>query len=152
MKLFSFFTPVKSAPIARKRLHVLLDADRSLNKQSDLVAILREEIFARIGRLVTFDPSTLRVREVDGAAVCTLVIDVKMPERFQSTAMAAIGYASRRSATSHSRQNSAVWPTADSFPGQSTHSARGTTRAAQQGAGFDRKQTLLSRASGLVSV
>lgn len=151
MKLFSFFTPVKSAPVARKRLHILLDADRSLNKQSDLVAILREEIFARIGRLVTFDPSTLRVREVDGAAVCTLVIDVEMPERFQSTAMAAIGYGSGRLATSHSKQNSAGWPTTD-FRGQSAHSARGTTRAAQQGSSFDRKQTLLMRASGLASV
>jgi septum formation topological specificity factor MinE len=117
MKLFSFFTPVKSAPIARKRLHILLDADRSLNKQSDLVAILREEIFARIGRLVTFDPSTLRVREVDGAAVCTLVIDVEMPERFQSTAMAAIGYASGRAAISHSRQNSAGWQRRTPFAG-----------------------------------
>jgi septum formation topological specificity factor MinE len=91
VKLFSFFKPIKSAPVARKRLHILLDADRSLNKHSDLVGVLREEIFSRFGRYATFDASTVRVREVDGAAVCTLVIDLEMPTRFQSTAMAAIG-------------------------------------------------------------
>jgi septum formation topological specificity factor MinE len=137
MKLFSFFTPVRSAPVARKRLHILLDADRSLSKQSDLVAILREEIFSRIGRHITFDPSTVRVREVDGAAVCSLVIDVEMPERFRSTAMAAIGSAGGR--------------TAGSFRGQSPYSARGTIRT-EPGASVDRKQTLASRVSGLASV
>jgi cell division topological specificity factor MinE len=152
MKLFSFFTPIKSAPVARKRLHILLDADRSLSKQSDLVAILREEIFSRIGRHVTFDPSTVRVREVNGAAVCTLVIDVEMPERFQSTAMAAISSANGRPVVTPCKQNSATWPTADSFRGPSPHSARGAIRAAEQGASFDRKLILPSRASGLGSV
>ena len=79
MRLLSFFTPIRSAPIARKRLHILLDADRNLSKQSHLIAILREEIFSRIGRHVTFDPGTVRVREVNGAAVCTVVIEVEMP-------------------------------------------------------------------------
>jgi septum formation topological specificity factor MinE len=79
MRLLSYFTPIRSAPIARKRLHILLDADRNLNKQSHLIAILREEIFSRVGRHITFDPSTVRVREVNGAAVCTVVIDVEMP-------------------------------------------------------------------------
>jgi cell division topological specificity factor MinE len=133
MRLFSFFTPIKSAPVARKRLHILLDADRSLNKQSDLVAILREEIFSRIGRHVTFDPSTVRVREVNGAAVCTLVIDVEMPERFQSTAMAAISSASGRPVATHSKQNSAAWQTAHNFREPSPHSARGAIRAAEKG-------------------
>jgi septum formation topological specificity factor MinE len=147
MKLFSFFTPIKSAPVARKRLHILLDADRSLNKQSGLVAILREEIFSRIGPHVTFDPSTVRVREVNGAAVCTLVIDVEMPERFRSIAMAAITSAAGRPVTTHSKQNCAAWPTADSFRGLPPYSARGALRAAEQGASFDRRLTLSSRAS-----
>jgi septum formation topological specificity factor MinE len=151
MRLFNFFTPIKSAPVARKRLHILLDADRSLNKQSDLVAILREEIFSRIGGHVTFDPSTVRVREVNGAAVCTLVIDFAMPERFQSIAMAAIGCASGRSVAAHSKQNSAALPTADSFRGPTPHSARGAIRAAEQGTSLDRKLILPSRASGLAS-
>ena len=79
MNLFGFFTPIRSAPIARKRLHILLDADRGLSKQSDLIARLREEIFSRIGRHVTFDPDTVRLRKVNGAAVCTVVIDVELP-------------------------------------------------------------------------
>jgi septum formation topological specificity factor MinE len=151
MRWFSFFTPIKSAPVARKRLHILLDADRSLHKQSDLVALLREEIFSRIGRHVTFDPSTVRVREVNGAAVCTLVIDVEMPERFQSTAMAAISPARGRPVTAHSKQNSAAWAIAETYRGPSPHSSRGAIRAAEHGA-LDRKLTLPSRASGLASV
>ena len=79
MNLFSFFTPIRSAPIARKRLLILLDADRGLSKPSDLIARLREEIFSRVGRHVTFDPDTVRVRKVNGAAVCTVVIDIEMP-------------------------------------------------------------------------
>lgn len=134
MKLFSFFTPIKSAPVARKRLHILLDADRSFSKQPDLVAILRDEIFARFGRSVTFDPSTVCVREVDGAAVCTLVIDLEMPERFQSTAMAAIGSVRGRQAATHSkRNNAAAWRNGDFFSGPSI-------RAAEQGASSDRKR------------
>jgi cell division topological specificity factor len=152
MKLFSFFTPIKSAPVARKRLHILLDADRSLNKQSDLVAILREEIFSLIGRHVTFDPTTVRVREVNGAAVCTLVIDIEMPERFRSTAMVAISPAIDRPVAAHFKPNSAGWLSADSFRGPSSHSARGAIRTAEQKASFDRKLTLPSRASGLASV
>jgi hypothetical protein len=61
-----------------------------------------DEIFARFGRYVTFDPSTVRVREVNGAAVCTLVIDLEMPKRFQSTAMAAIGAVRARQGATHS--------------------------------------------------
>jgi cell division topological specificity factor MinE len=79
MNLFTFFSPIRSAPVARKRLLILLDADRGLSKQSDLIARLREEIFSRIGRHVTFDPDTVRVRKVNGAAVCTVVIDVELP-------------------------------------------------------------------------
>jgi cell division topological specificity factor MinE len=130
MKLFSFFTPIKSAPVARKRLHILLDADRSLNKQSGLVAILREEIFSLIGGHVTFDPSTIRVREVNGAAVCTLVIDIEMPERFRSTAMAAVSPAASRPVATHFKPDRAGWPTADSFRGPSSYSARGAIRVA----------------------
>jgi cell division topological specificity factor len=152
MRVFSFFAPIKSAPIARKRLHILLDGDRKLSKQSDLVATLREEILSRIGPHVTFDPSTVRVRNVDGAAVCTLVIDVEMPERFQPIARAAIRSAGGRQVTTHSMQNSAAWPAADPFRGPSVHSAREARRTVEQGAGFDRKLALPSRVSGLASV
>jgi cell division topological specificity factor MinE len=146
MNLFSFFTPIKSAFVARKRLHILLDADRSLNTQSALVAILRDEIFARFGRYVTFDPSTVRVREVNGAAVCTLVIDLEMPKRFQSTAMAAIGSVRARQVATHTTQNNAAaWRTGDSFSGTSI-------RTAEQGTSPDQKLALRNRASSLEPV
>jgi septum formation topological specificity factor MinE len=150
MRLFSFFTPIKSAPVARKRLHILLDADRNLDKQSALVALLRDEIFSRIGRPVTFDPSTVRVREVNGTAVCTLVIDVEMPEWLHSTAMAVVRSGSGRPVATHSKQNSAAWPSADPFRGPSLQTS--SIRAAEQGVSFDRRLTLPSRASGLASV
>jgi cell division topological specificity factor MinE len=141
MNLFSFFAPIRSAPVARKRLHILLDADRSLNKQSDLVAILRDEIFARFGRYVTFDPRTVRVREVNGAAVCTLVIDLEMPERFKSAAMAAIGSVRGRQVPTLSTQDTAsVWRSGPPI------------RAAEQAASSDRKLALRNRASSLEPV
>jgi septum formation topological specificity factor MinE len=96
MNLFRFFTPIKSAPVARKRLHILLDADRNLNKQADLIAFLREEIFSRVGRHVTFDPTTVRVNEANGAAFCTVVISVEVPNGGRSTAMAAVSSAGGR--------------------------------------------------------
>ena len=49
MNLLSYFTPIRSAPVAKNRLLILLDADRALGKQSDLVARLREEIFSGSG-------------------------------------------------------------------------------------------------------
>jgi cell division topological specificity factor MinE len=78
MNLLSFFTPIRSAPIARKRLQILLEADRGI-QQSDLIARVREEIFSRIGRHITFDPDTIRVRKVNGSAICTVVIDMELP-------------------------------------------------------------------------
>ncbi len=44
MSIFSFFKKQSSAPTARERLQVLLAHERASVGQSDLVALLREEI------------------------------------------------------------------------------------------------------------
>ena len=53
MRLFRFLRPVSSAPVARERLQILLEYERRLVSQSDLIAVLREEILAVISRHVT---------------------------------------------------------------------------------------------------
>ena len=45
-----------SAPVARERLQILLSHERGLLGQSDLLATLREEILAVVGRHVVLDP------------------------------------------------------------------------------------------------
>ena len=48
MSLFSLFTRRSSAPVARERLQVLLAHERAVIGNSDLVAVLREEILAEL--------------------------------------------------------------------------------------------------------
>jgi cell division topological specificity factor len=96
MNPFRFLTPIRSAPIARERLHVLVHRDRTLVKQTDLVAILREEVFSLIGRHVTFDASKVRVKQLHGAAVCSVVVDIESPNWAGAMAMAAISPACGR--------------------------------------------------------
>lgn len=79
MNPFRLLTPIRSAPKARERLHVLLNYERRVVNQTDLVKVLREEIFVVVGRHLTFDPDKVQVREVRGAAVSTVVVDIEIP-------------------------------------------------------------------------
>ena len=54
MSIFSLFRKQRSAPMARERLQVLLAHERA-SLESDLVAVLREEILAVIAKHVEFD-------------------------------------------------------------------------------------------------
>jgi cell division topological specificity factor MinE len=60
MNLLRFFRreprPPQTAPAARERLQILLTHERSSGSQPDLVAILREEILAVVGKHVKIDP------------------------------------------------------------------------------------------------
>jgi cell division topological specificity factor MinE len=96
MNLFRILTPIRSAPRARERLHILLDCERRLVNQTDLIAVLREEIFAVVGRYVTFDPKKVEVREVHGTAVSKVLVDIEISSR--ANAIAAASLASRRTA------------------------------------------------------
>jgi cell division topological specificity factor len=99
MNPFRILTPIRSAPRARERLHILLDYERRLVNQTDLIAVLREEIFAVVGRHVTFDPKKVRVREVHGIAVSNVVVDIEIANL--AGAIAAASPASRRTAATH---------------------------------------------------
>jgi cell division topological specificity factor len=81
MNLLSFFSRRSSAPVARERLQILLAHERVVvgQGQADLVAILREEILAVIGKHVNMDPDNVRVRMERGDSVSTLEVEVEIP-------------------------------------------------------------------------
>ena len=79
MTLFRFARRRNSAPVARERLQILLEYERSLAHQPDLLAILREEILAVVGRHVTVDPERVQVKVDRGELVSTLAVDIQIP-------------------------------------------------------------------------
>jgi cell division topological specificity factor len=79
MSMFNLFRRRGSAPVARERLQILLAHERAARGQSDLLAILREEILAVITKHVTVEQDNVHVRMDRGATVSTLEIDVEIP-------------------------------------------------------------------------
>jgi cell division topological specificity factor len=85
MNLLRFFSfsrasrPPQTAPAARERLQILLTHERSSGSQPDLVAILREEILAVVGKHVKIDPDAVEVRLERGRDISTLEIEVEVP-------------------------------------------------------------------------
>ena len=79
MTLFNLMRRRSSAPVARERLQILLDYERRLIGQSDLVAVLRHEILAAIGRHVAVDPDKVQVKLDRGRTVSVLAVDVEFP-------------------------------------------------------------------------
>ena len=83
MNLLRFFRreprPPQTAPAARERLQILLTHERSSGSQPDLVAILREEILAVVGKHVKIDPDAVEVRLDRGKDISTLEIEVEVP-------------------------------------------------------------------------
>jgi cell division topological specificity factor len=80
MSLLSFFNRRTSAPVARERLQILLAHERGIvGGKSDLVALLREEILAVVGRHVTIEPDRVQVKMNRGADLSTLEIEVELP-------------------------------------------------------------------------
>ena len=82
MILFGFVRRGVSAPIARERLQILLEYERRVISQSDLVTVLRHEILAVIGRHVTVDPDKVQVKIDRGSKVSVLAVDVEFPNAF----------------------------------------------------------------------
>jgi cell division topological specificity factor len=80
MRLFGFFRPVSSAPVARERLQILLEYERRLVSQSSLVTLLREEILAVVSRHVTVDPEKVHVSVDRGNGFSTLAVDIQFPQ------------------------------------------------------------------------
>ena len=88
MRLFRFLRPKSSAPVARERLQILLEYERNLVGQTDLIAVLREEILAVVGRHVTIDPDKVQIREDRGAEFSILALNIQIPNKTRMTATA----------------------------------------------------------------
>jgi cell division topological specificity factor len=77
--IFNLFNRRTTAPVARERLQVLLAHERASIGQTDLVAVLREEILAVIAKHVTLESENLRVRMERGEQMSTLEVEVDIP-------------------------------------------------------------------------
>jgi cell division topological specificity factor len=79
MRFFGFARRSSSAPVARERLRILLEHERSIADQRDLMLVLREEILAAIRRHVAIDPEKVMTKVDRGATMSTLEIDIEVP-------------------------------------------------------------------------
>jgi cell division topological specificity factor len=79
MSMFGLFRRRSSAPVARERLQILLAYERGMRGQSDLLAILREEILAVIERHVPIERDNVQIKMDRGDTVSLLEIDVEIP-------------------------------------------------------------------------
>lgn len=79
MSFFKLFSRRTSAPVARERLQILLAHERVSTGQSDLVAVLREEILAVIAKHIHVDSDKVKVTMDRGDAVSTLEVDIEIP-------------------------------------------------------------------------
>ncbi|ALN73826.1 MULTISPECIES: cell division topological specificity factor MinE [unclassified Aureimonas] len=82
MSLFSFFQKQRTtAPAARERLQILLAHERAEIGQSDLVAVLREEILAVIARHVPINRDKVKVKMDKRDQMSTLEVDIELPQQ-----------------------------------------------------------------------
>jgi cell division topological specificity factor len=79
MRFFGFGRRSSSAPVARERLRILLEHERSMADRRDLMLVLREEILAAIRRHVAIDPERVMIKLDRGTTVSTLEIDIEVP-------------------------------------------------------------------------
>ena len=80
MNLLSLLSRRGTAPVARERLQILLAHERTAFGNSDLVAVLREEILAVIAKHVAIDQDKVKITMERGNSVSTLEIDVELPK------------------------------------------------------------------------
>ncbi len=71
-----------TAPVARERLQILLQHERGLLGQSDLLVTLREEILAVVSKHIQLDPDKVMVKLERGKNVSTLEVDIEVPNNF----------------------------------------------------------------------
>src|SRR6516165_2535396 len=79
MNVFNLFRRRGSAPVARERLQILLSYERAARGQSDLLAILREEILTALTKHITVERENVQVSMDRGESVSTLEIEVEIP-------------------------------------------------------------------------
>ncbi len=79
MKLLNFMKRRTPASVARERLQILLEYERCLVGQTDLIGVLRDEILAVVSRHVEIDRERVQVSVERGPAVSTLAVDIEVP-------------------------------------------------------------------------
>jgi cell division topological specificity factor len=79
MSVLDLFRTRSSAPVARERLQILLSYERAPGGQSDLLAVLREDILAAISKHVIVERDNIRVRMDRGDKVSALEINIEIP-------------------------------------------------------------------------
>lgn len=87
MNLMALFRRRNSAPVARERLQVLLAHERAFVGQSDLLAILQEEIIAVIAKHVSIEKDRVQIKLDRGDPLSTLEIDVEVPSAAAAAAL-----------------------------------------------------------------
>ena len=87
MNLMSLFRKRDSAPVARERLQVLLAHERAFVGESDLLALLQEEIIACIAKHVTIERDRVQIKMDRGDPISTLEIDVEVPSAAAAAAL-----------------------------------------------------------------
>jgi len=87
MNLLTLFRRRDSAPVARERLQVLLAHERAFVGQSDLLAVLQEEIIAVIAKHVAIERERVQVKLDRGDPISTLEIDVEVPSAAAAAAL-----------------------------------------------------------------
>ncbi len=79
MSLLQLFKSRGTAPVARERLQLLLSYERAALGPRDIVAMLRDDLLATIGRHVKIDPEKLSIKMDRAGDVSTLEIDLEIP-------------------------------------------------------------------------
>jgi cell division topological specificity factor len=77
--MFGLFGRRGSAPVARERLQILLAHERGARGQSDLLAILREDILSVIEKHISIERDNVHIKMDRGDTVSMLEIDVEIP-------------------------------------------------------------------------
>jgi cell division topological specificity factor len=79
MNLISFFKRPVTAPIAKDRLKLLLAHERGAIGNSNVIALLREEIVAVIAKHFPVESDAIKVRMESGDVISTLEVEVEIP-------------------------------------------------------------------------
>lgn len=84
MSLFRIRHNHRSAPVARERLKILLAHERSSACESDLIAILRDEILSAISEHISIDPDKVELRMHRNNNMSLLEIGLELETPFLS--------------------------------------------------------------------
>lgn len=79
MSLLRLFRRQGSAPVARERLQILLAYERGTHGQSDLLAMLREDILSAIEKHVSIERDNVQIKMDRGDTVSMLEIEIEIP-------------------------------------------------------------------------